>query len=343
MSDPVANVEIEDVLSSIRRLVSNTSEASDEQKKAPETAASPEHEPPAKPVEASMGRLVLTPSLRVDSAEDTPEASASEDEADLPVDLGDASSLRYVSDLAADGEEAPFIEAEDEGDGQSAEVTDLLGSEAHHDATEEAKADTADAPEIDMDAGPSPEDAQAMAEAAEEDAPSINADKAWDAPEGALQARIAELEAAVATRNEDWEPDGTTSEAYSGGPMDALPWEDFDGSDEAASGPLGPEADKPEPMADPAPLGEDVLKETQEASESAESAQPAPETDDGSETDDGLGAEAEAVLDEETLRDLVAEIVRDELQGALGERITRNVRKLVRREIHRAMAIQDLE
>lgn len=49
------------------------------------------------------------------------------------------------------------------------------------------------------------------------------------------------------------------------------------------------------------------------------------------------------VLDEEMLRDLVSDIVRQELQGALGERITRNVRKLVRREIHRAMATQELD
>ena len=47
-------------------------------------------------------------------------------------------------------------------------------------------------------------------------------------------------------------------------------------------------------------------------------------------------------LDEEQLRDMVAEIVREELQGELGERITRNVRKLVRREINRALAGQDL-
>ncbi|MGR3466367.1 MAG: hypothetical protein ACU0CI_00690 [Shimia sp.] len=52
--------------------------------------------------------------------------------------------------------------------------------------------------------------------------------------------------------------------------------------------------------------------------------------------------EAEPLPDEGSLRDLVAEIVREELQGELGERITRNVRKLVRREIHRAMASKDL-
>ena len=51
----------------------------------------------------------------------------------------------------------------------------------------------------------------------------------------------------------------------------------------------------------------------------------------------------ETILDEETLRELVTDIVREELQGALGERITRNVRKLVRREIHRALAAQDLD
>ena len=55
-----------------------------------------------------------------------------------------------------------------------------------------------------------------------------------------------------------------------------------------------------------------------------------------------LGSD-EAFLDEESLRELVADIVREELQGALGERITRNVRKLVRREIHRALTAQELE
>lgn len=53
-------------------------------------------------------------------------------------------------------------------------------------------------------------------------------------------------------------------------------------------------------------------------------------------------AEQDDILDEEALRELVADIVRKELQGALGERITRNVRKLVRREIQRALASQEL-
>ena len=48
-------------------------------------------------------------------------------------------------------------------------------------------------------------------------------------------------------------------------------------------------------------------------------------------------------VDEDMLRDMVADIVRQELQGALGERITRNVRKLVRQEIHRVLSSQGFD
>ncbi|MFN4155293.1 MAG: hypothetical protein ACK4HF_11620 [Paracoccaceae bacterium] len=48
-------------------------------------------------------------------------------------------------------------------------------------------------------------------------------------------------------------------------------------------------------------------------------------------------------FDEEVLRDLVRDLIREELSGTLGERITRNVRKLVRAEIARAMALREFE
>lgn len=54
-----------------------------------------------------------------------------------------------------------------------------------------------------------------------------------------------------------------------------------------------------------------------------------------------LGAE-DFLIDEEVVRDLVRDIIREELQGALGERITRNVRKLVRAELNRALLARDL-
>ncbi|GHC46846.1 DUF2497 domain-containing protein [Neogemmobacter tilapiae] len=49
----------------------------------------------------------------------------------------------------------------------------------------------------------------------------------------------------------------------------------------------------------------------------------------------GMGADA--------LRDLVREVLRAELQGEFGERITRNVRKLVRAEIARALMSRGIE
>ena len=45
----------------------------------------------------------------------------------------------------------------------------------------------------------------------------------------------------------------------------------------------------------------------------------------------------------EALRPLISAMIREELQGELGERITRNVRKLVRQEVNRALSVRDLE
>jgi hypothetical protein len=72
---------------------------------------------------------------------------------------------------------------------------------------------------------------------------------------------------------------------------------------------------------------------------------PEPETDTEqvSEADGPSEPEMGAYIDEEMLRSMVTEIVRQELQGKLGERITRSVRKLVRQEIHRALMSQEFE
>ena len=52
---------------------------------------------------------------------------------------------------------------------------------------------------------------------------------------------------------------------------------------------------------------------------------------------EGLGRQAAAtdapILDEASLRGLINTIVREELEGELGDRINRNLRKLIRREI----------
>ena len=103
----------------------------------------------------------------------------------------------------------------------------------------------------------------------------------------------------------EFEPEAAGDGDYAGTEVDALDWSQ---SHDTADG-----------STEPAPA-EDVIDVKAIASEAVEE------------------EVAEAVLDEDMLRDLVGEIVRQELQGPLGERITRNVRKLVRREINRALS-----
>jgi hypothetical protein len=61
-----------------------------------------------------------------------------------------------------------------------------------------------------------------------------------------------------------------------------------------------------------------------------------------------LEAEEEALptpmpTDEAALRALIRDVLREELQGRMGERITTNVRKLVRAEINRLIALHDAD
>ncbi len=47
----------------------------------------------------------------------------------------------------------------------------------------------------------------------------------------------------------------------------------------------------------------------------------------------GARGQPAPILDEEALRDVINVLVREELQGELGDRISRNLRKLIRREM----------
>ncbi|SEP19201.1 hypothetical protein SAMN04490248_1358 [Salinihabitans flavidus] len=120
-------------------------------------------------------------------------------------------------------------------------------------------------------------------------------------------------------RDEPYEPDTPGESDYAGTEVDALAWEDHTDDEEDDLSGIGTDS------------GEDYLARDAETFE----------VDGTAEDLAGVDGE-ESFIDEEMLRDLVADIVRQELQGALGERITRNVRKLVRREIHRALTAHDL-
>ncbi len=141
-----------------------------------------------------------------------------------------------------------------------------------------------------------------------------------------LTAKIAALEAAIGKIATGWEPDGDERDELAVPDAPAMAWED-DVDLDAKGVPFVKKTAAPE---ESAPEEKDT------------SAADAQQSDAAQQAGTGFGVD-DQLMDEEALRDLVAEIVRSELQGALGERITRNVRKLVRREIHRALTAHEME
>ncbi len=360
MSEPVTHAEIEDVLSSIRRLVSEDGRDS-------VLAGVPA------PARTSPPRLVLTPSLRVaDVAPDTakdfaPKNTVAEDATsrqpepqldEIPVetatdlngaDLGSLQEAEPDEDITATGDEIEIaadvipdevyvddaaVDPLSQGDVIVLQSAELVAEDGEPPADE---TQPEDAPWRDPDAtlfaaaGVADMLADGGAEAADEVKSAVS-----------FAEKIAALEAVIGQADGEWEPDGESGEDNSGTAVETLAWEDLE--EETIEAPdvdaaadfvvdASPQAATSAPEIDPSEF-ELPEADTLDAGRVAEQAV----------TDEVLGGISadETVMDEETLRELVADIVREELQGALGERITRNVRKLVRREIHRALAVQDL-
>lgn len=356
MSDPVTNVEIEDVLSSIRRLVSEESKPSDGRPRAAE-------------------KLVLTPSQRISEpadrsgarqgeATDRPEwhapahgagggeaAPRAEPEAELPPfrarrggadeagarddEDGTAAETGEPSQVGARGE-LPWAKAADEGEdgvltpagdrpGPAPEPRDATDAspDGHRLNAETVATGAPTWPETGHDTAPEEE---RVPEAAAEAVPDPLEQPAWEDGEdpaapaddmplveasaesaARLEATIAALEAAVSRRGGDWDTEDSGLEGLAAEPGEAG----------------GPDA--------------------WESVYDARTAPGAGQADETTNPEEFLATSGTLEIDEEALRDLVAEIVRQELMGELGERITRNVRKLVRREIQRAIASQDFE
>lgn len=264
MAETVETIDVEDVLSSVRRLVSEDHRTV----RKPEAA-----------VAADADRLVLTPALRVAEA-----VEASSEPEQSAADAGPMSLESKIAALeAAIGRRADNWEPDGSEMPRPQSWEDVTGVPFVHHEPEELGADAEDAevldePEIDLEAGAAPEPADAVAE-----------------PEPAADA--VELADMVAPEE----------------PGDRKPGQPAEEDQEAH------EEEEPETLA---------------AMETAET----PEDDDF----ETLLADAPE-FDDEALRDIVGRIVREELQGALGERITRNVRKLVRREIHRVLASYEID
>jgi len=337
MSDPVSNVEIEDVLSSIRKLVSEGEQA---RGRDPEPAEGSEVDPDDElggqgpdadhPAEDERpGKLVLTPAQLVVHG-DAASAAASERGDDGPPPTPDPETPETHDDAAVphllDRPIGNFLRrAEDEGAAPKTE-------ERQPDPPDAPGARDRDAPVADTAAERAPDNPEPDDHAP--DAPGRDMATAEDR-RSALEATIAELEASV--DGHGFEPDGSEATDTAEG----LAWPgrrsgiDF-GAEAARTVEEAPEktSHSAASFAEDDPSNEDTTAE-----ELAEDTGP-DTADDGAYDADLSGLDG---LDDAALRTLVAEIVREELQGALGERITRNVRKLVRREIYRILSSQDFE
>lgn len=357
MSDPVKSSEIEDVLASIRRLVSE--EARGEMQARRQSVTQPQKQPEAvdRPEENTpvAEALVLTPALRVHEG-----GRATSEAQDAPrEEAGDQTAEEFAEAVVAD------VAAELAEDSH----TDHLDQDVvEEDAIAEAIAEAED----DLPEPPAEPQTLETKIAALEALIADNSD-AWQ-PDTDLAEEAPEREQADASEPEDADLHSATEDAPdlvdSG--ESALDWEDHlpepaeDSTDHAEE----PEPESAEVVAEPADHVEDAVTEASEFDEdpdqSDDFADAEPETpedtsdlsddyaDGQSHAENGTSVEASEearlseaadalTIDEDTLREMVVDIVREELQGALGERITRNVRRLVRREIHRALASQELD
>ncbi|GAB1380710.1 hypothetical protein [Pararhodobacter aggregans] len=186
-------------------------------------------------------------------------------------------------------------------------------------------------------------EAQRVNAAPEVEADADEAQVAIPAPDfGKLEATIAELEAAFATS--EFEGDNV---ADSEAPRASNVTELYGRLSFAHRGKEAEVATQAEPavaVVESARAEPEVAAPDTPATEAAidATAEPATELADylhaaANDGDPAFSGEEDAVLDEETLRLLVAQIVREELKGQLGERITEQVRKLVRAEIAKAL------
>ncbi len=302
MSEPVSATEIEDVLTSIRRLVMENKSVTTRK----------DAESPAK--------LVLTPALRVDSRRDAqPRGQV--------VELGLQSRVfRAARDLAEAHAEAPVAEApmmviEDDAPLAKGSLEDRIAElEAAVDTcVSEFEPDGSEAPDVPERIVYRPEPTLAAAPEAEA-----------AADEAAL-----DLDTPLTLTNPEL-PEDARPEAAQAAEADLV--------QDVAADPAPESVEEPAIDTMEAELAEADLSDTDVVdAESVET-----EWEDVHPHETGhlhfrTDAEDADYLDEEALRELVARMVREELQGTVGERITHSVRRLVRREISRALALQDYE
>lgn len=325
MSEPLSSHEIEDVLSSIRRLVSEDLR--------PAAARVPAAAAPAAPVAPAGGKLLLTPSLRVVAEAPAPVVDAA----------ADAAGAMPVPDQAMPA----WDEYDDESQGADAPWHGEAGefSLGRDEIIAEEPAGWADAPVGEDFAPPA-------AEAPFVEAPEADAEaEFWS-----IRSRMAETEEEADAASLPADPAPVrghwTAETV---PVPESDWMQVEVEEWPEEEPVPFVAHRRAGLTD-----EPLARAWAERAEAEVRAQlrgtvpPEPPRMDppqgaggGGQGGGGGGGSIfdaeEPMIDEEMLRDIVREIIREELAGTLGERITRNVRKLVRVEINRALTAREFE
>ncbi|EEX14772.1 conserved hypothetical protein [Citreicella sp. SE45] len=322
-------MEIEDVLSSIRRLVSEDARPKlrDETAKAAKEPGNRQDKPE---------RLVLTPALRVPDAElsgETPPPAR-----DGGPILLTHPTLVLSEPVVAGARQVPVPPAEpdyvEDGDDTEGLFDSFVEEEVARTLAAEFDAAGFGIDEFEMHSGRSfpaaePEEATgaelegedsetgSRPEAEVAEAPA----QAADTPELGLAGKIAALEELIARNRPAPAEPGEGDAAFVHRAQEPLEWEDHDRKPE-----------EPQRETEATVLRGPEWRGT-----------PRPGNDDTALPQTRPEGGAMALVDEEMVRGMVSDMIRQELQGALGERITRNVRKLVRREIHRMAMSKDYE
>lgn len=369
MNEPGPHIEIEDVLTSIRRLVSQDA-GSARAPVMPHRIAAPVAEQPAASAPQAGAEadeeapcLVLTPALRVEPGEEAPLEPVAAPEARSDADIGE--ELSRLESTIAEMEAAVVGHDVDFGIGFDA---DDLPEPAEIDAEPDGAALEAAMPEDAVLSEPP------FAET--RDAPEdLEAPFAEDVPTEDLEALLHDMTGAAGAEYEDEAAD-LRDEIIAADFVEAVETSEDEDEPELGAGDLAGGGDDPDLHDDAWTEDQGALDWTEAALNLAATTGQGPrrlhlsdalEEDrkpeilrssyqslrDEYERDEDLpGIEAAlddepvmdaGLIDEEALRDLVAQLIREELRGVLGERITRNVRKLVRREIQRALMGEDFE
>ncbi len=334
MSDPVTNVQIEDVLSSIRRLVSEEIGQQELLKlRSKKIDEDEEH------------KLVLSPAQKVrqDAAEkgsDLWEATQemapveaapvwwhrdaselSSNEPDEPMPLGEPLAAEAVTDDVVDPE-PETVEVVDEP-----ALEEPLETSAEQDAspTDDATID------IDDDDFEPPEGEVNIDFGVKLDAMPWQDDDAETEYSGSIEGDAEELGDEIPF---SFRPGERLFERLSSKKMSASHLPDVETVESSA------DADDLTSVTDPEldallQLEPEGIEEPDDTSAEVNEAEPIEEN---YFNEDYAAGDLTNIFDEDMLRDMVKDIIRQELQGVLGERITRNVRKLVRREIQRAIS-----